>query len=119
MSQIRKRRKFEPGFKRQLLAQIDAGELTLSAAARLHELSPTVIQYWRKQSQTGGHSDGPRPEEKRLAKELEHYKRLLAEAHREIDNLKKAEEWIRLRKKQSTSIVTGPSLVPSKQDADK
>jgi len=119
MAPKKKRRSFEPGFKRQLLAQIDSGEITLSAAARLHELSPTVILYWRKKAEDGGLADGPRPEEKRLAKELEHYKRLLAEAHREIDNLKKAEEWIRVRARHSTSIVTGPTSDPSKKGAGK
>ena len=49
----RKRRKFETGFKKQLVAQIESGQITPTQAARTHSISPTVISYWRKQFQTG------------------------------------------------------------------
>ena len=39
----KKRRKFEAGFKRQLLAQIAAGQITVSEAARAHDVSASVI----------------------------------------------------------------------------
>ena len=84
----RPRRKFETGFKKQLVAQIEAGEITATEAARTHSLSPTVISYWRKQFQVGELSEGPTRREKALMKEMEQYKKLLAEAHREIDVLK-------------------------------
>ncbi len=45
----KKRRKFEAGKKRQLLAQIACGEISISEAARAHDISPTVIYYWQKQ----------------------------------------------------------------------
>ena len=76
----RPRRKFETGFKKQLVAQITATE-----AARVHSISPTVISYWRNQFQAGELLEGPTRREKTLLKEMEQYKKLLAEAHREID----------------------------------
>ena len=85
-------RKFETGFKKQLVAQIESGQITVTSAARTHSLSPTVISYWRKQFQAGELSEGPTRREKALLKEMEQYKKLLAEAHREIDVLKKQQE---------------------------
>jgi transposase-like protein len=41
------RRKFETEFKRQLIAQIEAGEITAEEAARRHQLSRSLIEYWR------------------------------------------------------------------------
>ena len=43
------RRKFEAAFKRQLVQQIEAGGLTRMQAARTHQLSPSLIDRWRKQ----------------------------------------------------------------------
>ena len=39
----RPQRKFETGFKKQLVAQIQAGQITATEAARAHSISPTVI----------------------------------------------------------------------------
>ena len=39
----RPRRKFETGFKKQLVAQIEADQITDTEAARAHSISPTVI----------------------------------------------------------------------------
>ena len=55
----RPRRKFETGFKKQLVAQIETSQITATEAARVHSISPTVISYWRKQFQAGELSEGP------------------------------------------------------------
>lgn len=115
----KKNRKYEAGFKRQVVAQIEAGEITLADAARTHDISPTVIQYWRKQLREGGLSEGPSAKEKELEKELAQYKKLLAEAHREIDILKKAESWIRERRRRNSSVITGLNLPQFKKGAGK
>ena len=44
-----KRRKFETGFKKQPAAQIESGQISATKAAGAHDISPTVISYWRKQ----------------------------------------------------------------------
>src|SRR5207245_9834050 len=40
------RRKFETEFKRQLIAQIEAGQTTVGQAARDHQISRSVIERW-------------------------------------------------------------------------
>ena len=115
----RPRRKFETGFKKQLVAQIEAGQIIATEAARTHSISPTVISYWRKQFQAGELSEGPTRREKTLVKEMEQYKKLLAEAHREIDLLKKQRELRQRHIKLNTSVITGLDLLPSKKDVNK
>ena len=115
----RVRRTFEIGFKKQLIAQIESGQITATEAARLHSISPTVISYWRKQFQTGELYEGPSRREKILIKEMEQYKKLLAEAHREIDVLKKYQELRQRQIKLNTSAITGLDFPLSKKDADK
>ena len=39
----KQRRKFETSFKKQLVAQIETGQITATQAARTHSISPTVI----------------------------------------------------------------------------
>ena len=115
----RPRRKFETGFKKQLVAQIESGQIMATQAARTHSISPTVISYWRKQFQAGELSEGPTYREKALIKEMEQYKKLLAEAHREIDILKKQRELNQRRIKLNTSVITGLDLLPSEKDVSK
>ena len=103
----RPRRKFETGFKKQLVSQIVSGQITSTSAARTHSISPTVIAYWRKQFQAGELSEGPTGREKALLKEMEQYKKLLAEAHKEINILKKQQELKQRQIKLNTSVITG------------
>ncbi len=42
------RRKFEADFKRRIVSDIENKVTTLTAAAREHGISPTVIKYWQK-----------------------------------------------------------------------
>lgn len=115
----RPRRQFETGFKKQLVAQIETGQITATQAARTHDISPTVISYWRKQFQSGELLEGPTRREKALLKEMEQYKKLLAEAHREIDVLKKQRELKQRQIKLNTSVITGLDLLPLKKDVSK
>lgn len=115
----RKRRKFETGFKKQLITQIESGQITAAEAGRAHNISPTVISYWRKQFQTGELQTGPSRREKALMREMEGYKRLLAEAHREIDLLKKQRELTQKRIKLNSSVITGLDFPPSNKPAGK
>lgn len=115
----KKRRKFEAGFKRQLLAQIAAGEISVSEAARAHDISPTVIYYWQKQQGKGALIDGPTAREKELEREVEKLKAKIGDMTMQIDHLKKLEEWSKKRKKLNTSVVTGLNLAQFKKDAGK
>lgn len=115
----KKRRKFEAGFKRQLLAQIAAGEISVSEAARAHDLSPTVIYYWQKQVSKGDLVDGPTVRERELEREVEKLKAKIGDMAMQIDHLKKLEEWSKKRKKLNTSVVSCLTLAQSKKDAGK
>ena len=113
----KQRRKFESGFKKQLIAQIETGQITATEATKTHSISPPTISYWRKQFQSGELSECPTRHEKALMKEMEQYKKLLAEApHREIDLLKKQVELKQRHIKLNTSVITGLDLLPSKKD---
>lgn len=111
----KKRRTFEAGFKRQILAQIDSGQITLAHAARTHQLSPTVINYWRKQVENGAISDGPTAREKQMAKEIETLHAKIGKLTLEIDVLKKFDDWKREQKRLDSSVITGLNLPRSKK----
>ena len=115
----RKRRIFETGFKKQLTAQIESGRITAAEAGRAHNISPTVISYWRRQFQAGELCIGPTRQEKALMREIESYKRLLGEAHREIDLLKKQRDLTQKRIKLNSSVITGLDFPPSNKPAGK
>lgn len=115
----KKRRTFEVGFKKQLIAQVESGQITAAEAGRAHNISPTVISYWKRQFQTGELCIGPTRREKALMREMEGYKRLLAEAHREIDLLKKQRDLTQERIKLNSSVITGLDLSPSSKPAGK
>lgn len=111
----KKRRTFEAGFKRQILAQIDSGQITLADAARTHQLSPTVINYWRTQAENGAISDGPTAREKQMAKEIETLHAKIGKLTLEIEVLKKFDDWKRERERLDSSVITGLNLPRSKK----
>jgi transposase-like protein len=43
----KQRRKFEVGFKRQIVEEVKTGVLTVSAASRKYQISSSVIDRWR------------------------------------------------------------------------
>ena len=57
--------------------------------------------------------------EKALMKEMEQYKKLLAEAHREINLLKKQKKIRQRYIKLNTSVITGLDLFPSNKEVSK
>jgi len=115
----KKRRKFEAGFKRQLLAQIASGQISISDAGRAHDVSPSLIYYWQKQQMKGSLTDGPTVREKELERDVEKLKAKIGDMAMQIDHLKKLEDFARRQKKLNTSVVTGLNLAQFKKDAGK
>lgn len=111
------RRQFKAEFKQQLMQQIEAGELTLSAAARKYQVSGSVLTRWRTQWQAGRLVDGPSAREKQLEVELTRYKAKVGELLVENDLLKKLRTTLRRRRNGLPSIVSGPDSPPSSKDA--
>lgn len=103
---MKKYRIFGSEFKQDLITRIDAGELSVTAASRENNLSPSLIQRWRQQNQSVGFKDKPTPKEQKLEKEVEWYKQKVGELTRQVDLLKKINENFPLLRKSNGCVVT-------------
>ena len=107
----KQRRKFETGFKQQIVQEVESGRLSVSAASRKYEISASVIDRWRRQAGQGGLDGAPSARERLLERENRELKERLAELYVEVDHLKKLGDWLRRHKSVSTSVITAESLV--------
>ncbi len=62
----KQRRKFETGFKQQIVQEVESGLLSVSAASRKYQISGSVIDRWRRQARQGGLESAPSVREKLL-----------------------------------------------------
>ena len=106
----KQRRKFESGFKQQIVQEVESGLLSVSAASRKYQLSGTVIDRWRRQARQGGLEATASVREKFLERENRELKERLAELYLEVDHLKKLGDWLRRHKNGTTSVITAESL---------
>jgi transposase-like protein len=106
----KQRRKFETGFKQQIVQEVESGLLSVSAASRKHQISASVIDRWRYQARQGGLERPPSVREKFLERETRELKEKLAELYLEVDHLKKLGDWLRRHKNGTTSVITAESL---------
>ena len=100
------RRKFETEFKRQLIAQIEAGQTTIGQAARDHQISRSVIERWRVQYRNNALIDRPSNRERQLEAENEKLRAKVGELVMQMDYLKKLQAWVQRQKSADTSIIT-------------
>jgi transposase-like protein len=56
----KQRRKFETGFKQQIVQEVESGLLSVSAASRKYQISGSVIDRWRRQARTEDFRQAPR-----------------------------------------------------------
>ncbi len=113
----KQRRKFEAGFKQQIVAEVESGLLSASAASRKHQISASVIDRWRHQAREGTLQGSPSSREKALERENRELKEKLAELYLENAQLKKLEDWLRQKRSGATSVITAPSLARSPKDS--
>ena len=106
----KQRRKFETGFKQQIVQEVESGLVSVGAASRKHQISASVIDRWRQQARQGGLETAPSVREKFLERENRDLKERLAELYLEVDHLKKIGDWLRRHKSVSTSVITAQSL---------
>ena len=106
----KQRRKFETGFKQQIVQEVESGLVSVSAASRKHQISGSLIDRWRQQARQGGLETAPSVREKFLERENRELKERLAELYLEVDHLKKLGDWLRRHKSVSTSVITAQSL---------
>ena len=85
------RRKFEPEFKRQMVEQVETGQVTMAQAAREYQISRSLIERWRKQyrSNVSALADQPSRQERQLEAENEKLKAKIGDLVMQIEHLKK------------------------------
>ena len=104
------RRKFEVGFKRQVVEEVESGLITKHGAARKYEISDGVIERWMSKYHAGTLTDKPSNEEKALKAENERSKAKVGELIMQIDILKKMEDYARQKRREDTCVITGKNL---------
>ena len=104
------RRKYETEFKRQLVAQIEAGQITPQQAAREHQLSRSLIEYWREQYRQNALVDRPSKRERELEAENEKLKSKIGDLVMQMDHLKKMQSWAQRKRNADTSVITAKNL---------
>jgi len=104
------KRRFETEFKRQLVMQIEAGQLTVREAAREHQLAHSLIEYWRKQYRNDALVDRPSKRERQLEAENEKLKAKVGDLVMQMDYLKKLQDWVQRRRNADTSVITAKNL---------
>jgi len=107
---VRQRRKFEAGFKQQIVQEVESGLLTVSGASRKHQIAGSMIDRWRRQARQRGFEAAPSVREKLLERENHALKEKLADLYQELDHLKQLGDWLRRHKSLSTSVITAESL---------
>ena len=106
----KQRRKFETGFKQQIVQEVDSGLLSVGAASRKYQIWGSVIDRWRRRARQGGLDTAPSARERLLERENRELKERLAELYLEVDHLKKLGDWLRRHQSVSTSVITAESL---------
>jgi transposase-like protein len=106
----KQRRKFETGFKQQIVGEVESGLLSVSAASRKYQISGSVIDRWRLKARRGALQTAPSVREKFLERENRELKEKLAELYLEVEHLKKLGDWLRQRKSATTSVITAQNL---------
>ena len=106
----KQRRKFEAGFKQQIVQEVESGLLSVGAASRKYQISGSVIDRWRRQARQGGLDTAPSARERVLERENRELKERLAELYLEVDHLKKLGDWLRRHKNGTTSVIPAESL---------
>lgn len=105
------RRKYDVGFKRQVVEEIESGLVRSAEAARKYDVSPSLLERWREKYEAGTLVNRPTTTERSLRAENERLKIKVAEQALENDLLKKHMDYERRRKREGSSIVTGRNLV--------
>ena len=111
------RRRFSNVFKRMVVEDYLSGSRTQVQLSRQYNISPHLIIRWRKDYAAGklAHNDDP----DLLARDarIRELERMVGKLTMENELLKKAAEFMEAREKESSSIVTGPNVVPYRRGA--
>jgi len=112
-----KKRKYSQEFKEKIVQRALSGERILELGKE-HNLSPGLINRRIWQYLDGELSNNTDQEVKKLETQVGKLKQMIGKLTTENYILQKEKEYILQRKKEGSSIITGPYLNPSKKAAD-
>ena len=112
-----KKRKYSQEFKEEIVQKALSGERIL-ALGKEYNLSPRLINRWKRQYLDGELSNNTNQEVKKPETQVAKLEQMIGKLTMENYILKKEKEYILQRKKEDSSIMTGPYLNPSKKAAD-
>jgi transposase-like protein len=112
-----KRRKYSKEQKEEIVQRALSGERIL-ALGKEHNVSPGLINRWKRQYLDGELNNNTDQEVKKLETQVGKLEQMIGKLTMENYILKKEKEYILQRKKEDSSIITGPYLNPSKKAAD-
>ena len=112
-----KKRKHSQEFKEEIVQRALSGERVL-ALGKENNLSPGLINRWKRQYLDGELSGNNNQEIKKLETQVAKLEQMIGKLTMENYILKKEKEYILQRKKEDSSIITGPYLNRSKKAVD-
>ena len=113
-----KRRQFTKEQKEEIVQALLSGQTALELG-REHQISPGLINRWKRQYLDGELSKNNNDQEiHKLKKEIAKLEQMIGKLTMENYVLKKEKEYIIQRKREDSSIVTGNYFTPSRKDAD-
>ena len=86
------------------------GQVTAQQAAREHQLSRSLIEYWREQYRNNALVDRPSKRERQLEAENERLKAKIGDLVMEMDHIKKWQAWVQRKRNADTSVITAKNL---------
>jgi len=112
-----KRRKYSKEQKEEIVQRALSGERIL-ALGKEHNVSPGLINRWKRQYLDGELNNNTDQEVKKSETQVGKLEQMIGKLTMENYILKKEKEYILQRKKEGSSIITGPYLNQSKKAAD-
>jgi transposase-like protein len=113
-----KKRQYTKEQKEELVQALLNGQTALELG-REHNISPGLINRWKRQYLNGQLSENNNKQKiNKLKKEIAKLEQMIGKLTMENYVLKKEKECITQRKKEGSSIITGNYFHPSRKDAD-
>ena len=112
-----KKRKYSKEQKEEIVQRALNGERIL-ALGKEHNISPGLINRWKRQYLDGELSNNNDQDVKKLETQVAKLEQMIGKLTMENYILKKEKEYILQRKKEGSSIITSPYLNQSKKPVD-
>ena len=113
-----KKRQYTKEQKQELVQALLSGQTALELGKE-HNISPGLINRWRRQYLNGQLSENNNNKKiNKLQQEIAKLEQMIGKLTMENYLLKKEKEYIIQRKKEGSSIITGNYFTPSGKDAD-